>query len=40
MPEICQSNKKADYQAAEGKSFFQIFKWTWELVFINVNVGF
>ena len=26
MPEICQNIQKVDYQEAEGKSFFQIFK--------------
>ena len=40
MPEICQNVQKVDYQGAEGKSFFQIFKWGWALVLINVNVGF
>ena len=40
MPGICQNIRKVDYQRAKGKSFFQIFKWGWELVLISVNVGF
>ena len=40
MPEICQNVWKVDYQGAEDKSFFQILKWGWKLVLINVNVDF
>ena len=40
MPEICQNVQKLDYQGAEGKSLFQIFKWGWAFFLINVNVGF
>ena len=40
MPKICQNVQKVDYEGAEGKSFFQIFKWGCALVVINVNVGF
>ena len=40
MPGICQNVQKVDYQGAEGKSFFQIFKWGWPFVLINVDVGF
>ena len=38
MPEICQIVQKVDYQEAEGKSFFQIFKKV--CVLININVCF
>ena len=38
MPEICQNVQKVDYQGVEGKSFFQIFKWSMDI--ININVGF
>ena len=31
MREICQIVQKVDYQGAEGKSFFQIFKWGWAI---------
>ena len=40
MPEICQNVEKVDYQGAESKDLFQIFKWGWELVLIDENVGF
>ena len=40
MPEICENVQKVEWQGAAGKSFFQIFKWGWALVLINVNVGF
>ena len=40
MPEICLNVQNVDYKGAEGKSFFQIFKWGLALVLINVNVGF
>ena len=40
MTEICQNVQKVNYQGAEGKSFFQIVKWGWALVLINVNVSF
>ena len=45
IPEICQNVQKVDNQGVEGKGFFQIFKWGWTLVLINVvlinvNAGF
>ena len=40
MPNICQNVQNVDYQGAEGKGFFQIFKWGCALALINVNVGF
>ena len=40
MPEIFQNVQNVDYQGAEGKSFFQIFKWGYVLILINVNVDF
>ena len=40
MPEICQNVQKVDYQGAEGKSFFKIFKCGWALVLIDVSVVF
>ena len=40
MPEICQNVEKVDYQGAESKNLFQIFKWGWGLVLIDENVGF
>ena len=40
MHEICQIFQKLDYQGAEGKSFFQIFKWVCVLVLINVMLVF
>ena len=32
MLEICQNVQKVDYQGAECKTFFHIFKWGWALV--------
>ena len=40
MPKICQNVEKVDYQEAESKILFQIFKWGWGLVLIDENVGF
>ena len=40
MPEICQNVQNVDYQGAEGKNLFQIFKWDCALVLVNANVGF
>ena len=42
MPENLQNVQKVDYQGAEGKSFFQIFKWGCPLVLIMLVllVGF
>ena len=40
IPEICQNIEKVEYQGTECKNFFQIYKWGWGLVLINVNVGF
>ena len=40
MPEICQNVQKVDYQRAEGKSFFKIFKCGWALVLTDLRVVF
>ena len=40
MPENCRNVQKLDYQGAESKSFFEIFKLGWTLVFIDANTGF
>ena len=40
MSHVCQNVQNLDYQGAEDKVFFQIFKWGCVLVLIDANFGF